>query len=63
MQQDKVCQWQHNSSEYGDYYDTASGQAFAFEVEGPIENHYKFCPSCGKVLEILEPEVEEEEAD
>lgn len=30
---------------------TGCDNLFQFEVDGPHENHFKFCPYCGKPLE------------
>jgi len=31
-------------------WETECGEAHVFEVEGPVENKYNFCPYCGKQI-------------
>lgn len=31
-------------------WETQCGNAFQFEVDGPEDNGFEFCPYCGKVL-------------
>ena len=34
-------------------WQTECGNAFCFEVDGPDENKFSFCPYCGKPLEAV----------
>lgn len=47
------CQWSHDSEHCK--WDTSCGTAFEFEVDGPKENDFRFCPYCGS--EIKESRV------
>lgn len=49
------CKWEEDID--GVWW-TECGDAFFLEVGYPKENHYNYCPSCGKLL-IEEPYVEE----
>lgn len=44
------CEWTPEDDEYWSYWDTACGQAFSFEADGPTENKFKFCCFCGGTL-------------
>ncbi len=44
----KTCKW--DTEEEGTWYHTECKRAFSFEVGGPKENDYSFCPGCGKIL-------------
>lgn len=46
----KPCAW---TVEEDGLWNTGCGNAFLFEVEGPHENGFKFCPYCGKPLEAV----------
>jgi DNA-directed RNA polymerase subunit RPC12/RpoP len=47
------CQWKLDEA-HG-YYDTSCGEAFCFNNEdGPEKNKYRFCPYCGKEIEVKE---------
>ena len=60
MVEENVCTWKHDS--YHDMWDTSCGDAACFLSDGPKENHYHFCPFCGKPLveEVEEPEDDED---
>lgn len=47
------CHWTFE----GEYWKTNCGNAQVFEVDGPDENGYKFCPYCGKPIKEEENEV------
>lgn len=49
----KKCEWKEVDS--GDYWDTSCDQSFCFEVDGPKENGFKFCPYCGLKLKAVKP--------
>lgn len=40
----RTCKWTWNMH---DYWETECGEAYCFLADGPIENHYRFCPGCG----------------
>ena len=45
-----TCVWkwdEHND----DFWDTACGESFCFIDGGPKENHTKYCPYCGRLIE------------
>ena len=37
-----------------DAWDTECGNAHVFFDEGPTENGYKYCPYCGREVEVVE---------
>ena len=43
------CEWFEDDPDYG-VWQTACGNAFCFEADGPAENEFKFCPYCGGTL-------------
>lgn len=45
-----LCEWALNGD--GDY-DTGCKNRFQFIDAGPTENHFQFCPYCGKEIESL----------
>ncbi len=45
------CDWRDD----GEKWDTGCGQAHQFFTDGPVENHYRFCPYCGKSLKVRRP--------
>ena len=49
------CTWQPDED---GTWSSQCGLAFVFNEQGPKENHFKFCPKCGK--EIVELPLEEE---
>jgi hypothetical protein len=57
----RMCVWEED--EGGNWW-TSCGNAFIFEDEGPVENGFRYCPYCGRLLweqpyweEPLEEEV------
>ena len=55
---DNICQWKLTYDEISEeeYYETSCGQSEIFS-EGDIEdNHYKFCPYCGKRIREMKYE-------
>jgi len=54
------CTWTYQNDNVGDYYETACDHAFVFN-EGQKESKFKFCPYCGKVIDEVIPEREEED--
>lgn len=55
----ELCNWTYD--DYHDMYQTSCDQAQQFMNDGIKENHYKYCPYCGK--EIFEVPVIEDEED
>lgn len=45
-----TCAWAYDDTH--EKYDTACGEAFVFIADGPIENSFKFCPYCGRSIEV-----------
>ena len=39
------CEWVEDEG-----WETACGEMFMFETEGPLENGFLFCPYCGRGL-------------
>jgi len=63
---DGVCTWkQQDPWEYGDgTHTTSCNEMHAFTDGGVADNHYKFCPYCGKrIFAILHEFPKEEEDD
>lgn len=46
---DPVCAWKRDD----DYWETSCGDAFQFADGGPGENNMRFCPYCGRALQVL----------
>ena len=46
----EVCNWSTDQEWFG--WRTDCGEYFTFEDGGPIENRFKFCHACGKVLKV-----------
>jgi hypothetical protein len=44
----KTCRWRNEI----EYWQTACGQAHYLECDGPTENHYRYCPYCGKEITV-----------
>jgi hypothetical protein len=45
------CKWTFD--EHHDKYDTECGEAHCFMSEGPTENDHKYCPYCGREIEVV----------
>jgi hypothetical protein len=58
-----VCLWDLDTLDFevDGYYRTSCGNLPHFEEGGPKENGIKYCPYCGKELEVAEQKKEEEE--
>jgi hypothetical protein len=52
------CIWSESNNYDDDYWDSGCGNAFTFIDGTPEENGMKFCPYCGKVVEIVRRESE-----
>jgi len=51
-----TCKW-HKDGQHmpdHDYWETSCGNIFQFNVDGPNENHFKFCPYCGLPIGVVE---------
>lgn len=46
------CEWVHEASWDRDFYDTSCDNGHEFIVGGVKDNFYKYCPYCGKVIEV-----------
>lgn len=51
----ETCDWTIDADPYGEKWDTSCGTAYCFEAGDPEDNHYKFCPNCGKPLRVVLP--------
>lgn len=56
------CIWKSDDGLDWTYWYTTCGEAFSFEVGVPDENHYRYCPGCGRAI-LLAPHIEEVEVD
>ena len=54
----EVCTWYVIDELDGEYWSSGCKELFDFNIDGPIENHFKFCPYCGKKIEELEKEYD-----
>ena len=52
----ETCKWTHDPLDDERVYETSCGQANQFGDGGPVENGYKFCPYCGKEIELKRDE-------
>lgn len=52
-----TCEWEFYEDEWSSYYETDCSQACCFDFGTLAENHYKFCPYCGK--RIVEKGIKE----
>ena len=52
MRMSDKCKWIYD--EYHDYWDTKCGEGQIFTDGGPKENKYRYCPYCGKEIEVSE---------
>jgi len=50
IKMDKECKWTEDDA--GDW-DSDCGDSFIFNNDGPVENHFKFCPYCGRKLKQI----------
>jgi len=49
------CTWTVDPSwDEDDIWETDCDNTFQFTTDGPKENRFKFCPYCGKVIEVEE---------
>jgi hypothetical protein len=50
----KICVWHLDDSDivYDEVWETSCGEAFCFTVDGPKENNFRFCHSCGKPITV-----------
>jgi hypothetical protein len=52
------CKWVLVSETDYEYWDTDCGESFQFNDGTPSNNHFNFCPYCGKPIEQVEPKEE-----
>ena len=60
MTNNTFCAWQKDGHNFEDhkYWETDCGNLFQFAIGGPEQNHYKFCPYCGKLIkEVVDEKV------
>jgi len=54
-----TCKWQHDGLKVDhDYWETGCENLFQFLNGGPTQNHFEFCPFCGKPIEEVTDEEE-----
>ena len=46
-----TCKWGKNGFALEDYWETGCENLFQFINGGPEQNHFEFCPYCGKPIE------------
>lgn len=44
----EYCKWCEEDG--GEYYNTSCDNAFIFNDGDPLDNNFKFCPFCGKLI-------------
>jgi rRNA maturation endonuclease Nob1 len=52
------CVWTYGGDWDDDYFETSCGEMFSLIDGTPEQNHYHFCPSCGKSLMAVQKERE-----
>ena len=57
----ETCAW--TLDDYQGCWDTACGESFVFEDDGPLKNGARFCLYCGGALTEVRPEPELEDDD
>lgn len=57
------CIWIASITWDNEYWETSCGSDFTFIDGTPTDNGYKFCPNCGKPINIKEIKHEEPETD
>lgn len=50
---DEKCRWILIDGDYG-FWQTGCNNGFEFTDSKPKENHFKFCPYCGREIEVEE---------
>jgi len=50
MLKETNCTWIIQDPHDQHIWETDCGEAFVFEVDGPEQNNFKFCPFCGKPI-------------
>jgi hypothetical protein len=56
----KTCKWLYD--DMIDVYNSDCGQAYSFEASSDLEeNHYRYCPWCGRQIETLKEAEDEKE--
>ena len=53
-----TCKWHKDGHKWEDhdYWETSCGEFFQFINNGPEDNHFKFCPYCGKPIKEIDDE-------
>jgi hypothetical protein len=60
MEEAPLCTWLEEEQDCS-IWTTSCDQVWTFFDDGPEENGVKFCPYCGKAVEAVPCQVEEEE--
>lgn len=50
-----TCEWKYDND---GYWHTECSNAYFFELGGPADNHYRFCPYCGMEIVVSEGDTE-----
>lgn len=53
-----TCKWHKDAYEWEDhdYWETSCDNLFQFNDGGPKENHFEYCPYCGKRIDEVDDE-------
>ena len=52
-----TCKWKQDGLKINhDYWETDCNNLHQFNNGGPTQNHFEFCPYCGKSIEKVEDE-------
>jgi len=52
MKPTEHCKWSSDQND-SSWYESECGMSFVFENGGPINNEFKYCPKCGKLLKEI----------
>lgn len=55
------CQWTLDSGPEYEVWESACGEMWQFETDGPTRNRMRFCCYCGKPLEEVRPTNDDDE--
>jgi rRNA maturation endonuclease Nob1 len=59
----ETCKWRKNGFHMAEhnFWETSCDNLFQFNNDGPKENHFVYCPYCGKEIKIIAEEPEDED--
>lgn len=57
-QADAVCEWGKDDEHWA--WETSCGESYCFEIGGPALNKQRFCPGCGRKVQV-QPQTNEEQ--